>query len=179
MASATKLKKQDTVKDLEKFFTDAKVAVVTDVSGFTVAELTKLRRLLGGQQSKMRVAKNTLIKIATKSTEYASIDTLTKGPSAVVVGYQDQVQAAKTVVDYFNELKKGVVRGGILDGIFQELLHPLLLRRPRDHQINPVASQVTQLTDRWWWDKTGPQHLAFGDLAQPHRVQSIRLGPPR
>jgi len=116
MASATKVKKEEIVKDLEKFFTDAKVALVTDVSGLTVAELTKFRRLLDGQQSKMRVAKNTLIKIATKSGEYAPIESLAKGPSAVVVGYSDQVQAAKTVVEYFNELKKGMVRGGILDG---------------------------------------------------------------
>lgn len=116
MVNATKTKKQDTVKDLEQFFTNAKVAVVADVSGFTVAELTKLRRMLDGQQSKVRVAKNTLIKIATKSSDFASIDSLAKGPSAVVVGYEDPVQAAKTTIQYFNELKKGVIRGGVLEG---------------------------------------------------------------
>ncbi len=116
MVTTTKAKKQEIVKDLEQFFADAKVAVVADVSGFTVAELTKLRRALDAQQSKVKVAKNTLIKIATKSGQFADIDTLAKGPSAVVVGYQDQVQAAKTTVQYFNDLKKGAIRGGILDG---------------------------------------------------------------
>ncbi len=116
MVSATKTKKKEIVKDLEQFFTYAKVAVVADVSGFTVAELTKLRRMLDSQHSKIRVAKNTFIKIATKSGEFASIESLAKGPSAVVVGYQDPVQAAKTTVQYLNELKKGAIRGGILDG---------------------------------------------------------------
>ncbi len=116
MANVQRTKKQDTVKDLEQFFTNAKVAVVADVSGLTVAELTKLRRLLDGQQSKVRVAKNTLVKIATKESDFASIEGLTKGPSAVVVGYDDPVQAAKTTLQYFSELKKGTIRGGVLEG---------------------------------------------------------------
>jgi large subunit ribosomal protein L10 len=114
--NATKTKKQQTVKELEQLFLNAKVAIVADVSGFTVAELTKLRRTLDGQQSKVRVAKNTLIKIATKSSEFASLESLAKGPTAVVVGYEDPVQAAKVSTQYFNELKKGVIRGGVLDG---------------------------------------------------------------
>ncbi len=116
MANAAQTKKAETIKELQEFFTDAKVAVVADVSGFTVAELTKLRRMLDGQHSKVRVAKNTLIKIATKSGDFATLESLAKGPSAVVVGYQDPVQAAKLTTQYFNDLKKGVIRGGVLDG---------------------------------------------------------------
>jgi large subunit ribosomal protein L10 len=116
MANAQRTKKQDTVKDLEQFFTNAQVAVVADVSGFTVAELTKLRRTLDGQQSKVRIAKNTLIKIATKESNFSSIESLAKGPSAVVVGYEDPVQAAKVTLQYFTELKKGIIRGGVLEG---------------------------------------------------------------
>ena len=116
MANAQRTKKQDTVKDLEQFFTNAKVAVVADVSGLTVAELTKLRRMLDGQQSKVRVAKNTLIKIATRESNFASIESLAKGPSAVVVGYEDPVHAAKATLQYFSELKKGSIRGGVLEG---------------------------------------------------------------
>ena len=67
---ATKTRKQEIVKDLEKLFAKAKVAVVADVSGFTVAELTKFRRALDGGQSKCQVAKNTLIKIATKQFRF-------------------------------------------------------------------------------------------------------------
>jgi len=113
---ATKAKKKEIVQELEGLFASAKVAVVADVSGLTVAELTKFRRQLDAGQSKCRIAKNTLIKIATRSGQFAPIETLTKGPSAIVVGYDDPVQPVKTIVDYLKELKKGSIRGGILDG---------------------------------------------------------------
>lgn len=113
---ATKVKKQEIVKELEHLFTSAKVAVVADVSGLTVAELTKFRRQLDAGQSKCSIAKNTLIKIATKSGQFAPIETFTKGPSAIVIGYEDPVQPVKTAVNYFKELKKGSIRGGVLDG---------------------------------------------------------------
>ena len=59
------------------------------------------------------------------------------------------------------------------------LLHPLLLGGPHPHQIGAVAGQVPQPPDRRWWHEAWPQHLALGDLAQPHRVQPVGLGPPR
>jgi len=113
---ATKVKKQEVVKELESFFNSAKVAVVADVSGLTVAELTTFRRRLDAGKSKCRVGKNTLVKIATKSGNFASIESLAKGPSAIVVGYEDPVQSVKATVDFFKELKKGTIRGGVLDG---------------------------------------------------------------
>src|ERR1700722_18669559 len=107
---ATKVRKQEIVQDLERLFDNAKVAVVADFSGFTVAELTKFRRQLDSGKSKCSIAKNTLIKIATKSGPFASIEGLTKGPSAVVIGYEDPVQPVKAIVDYLKEVKKGNIR---------------------------------------------------------------------
>ena len=64
-------------------------------------------------------------------------------------------------------------------GVLQQLLDPVLLRRPRAHQIDAVAGQIPQPPDRPRRHETGPQHLAFGDLAQPDRIQHIGLGPAR
>jgi len=113
---ALKAKKQQVVAELTQFFANAKVAVVADLSGFTVAEITQFRRKLGADKAKCRVGKNTLVKRATKEGDFAAIEKLAKGPSAIVVGYEDQVQPAKTTIDYFKALKKGTVRGGVLDG---------------------------------------------------------------
>jgi large subunit ribosomal protein L10 len=113
---ATKEKKQEIVTQLGQFFGNAKSAVVADLSGLTVAEITGFRRKLDAGKSKCRIAKNTLIKIATKDTEFAQVESLAKGPSAFIVGYQDPVQPAKITVDYLKNLKKGSVRGGVLDG---------------------------------------------------------------
>jgi large subunit ribosomal protein L10 len=113
---ATKAKKQSVVSEISAFFADAKVALVADLSGFTVAELTQFRRRLGAQNSKLRVTKNTLVKIATREGSFSEIEKIAKGPSAIVIGYQDPAQPAKATVTYFKELKKGKVKGGVLDG---------------------------------------------------------------
>ena len=58
-------------------------------------------------------------------------------------------------------------------GVLQQLLGPLLLRRPGGHQVGTVPGQVPQLADRRWRHEAGPEHLPFGDLAQPDRVQLV------
>jgi len=63
-------------------------------------------------------------------------------------------------------------------GVLQQLLHPLLLRGPDPHQIDPVAGQIPHPANLRRGHKTRADHLPFGDLAQPHRVQLVRLGPP-
>ena len=113
---ATKEKKKEIVSDLGQFFTNAKVAVVADLSGFTVAEMTGFRRKLATDKAKCRIAKNTLIKIATKTGDFSELKALTKGPSAIIVGYKDPAQPAKLTVEFFKTLKKGTVRGAVLDG---------------------------------------------------------------
>ena len=113
---ATKERKREIVSELHKFFDNGKVAIVADVSGLTVKELTQLRRKLDENNAKVKVAKNTLIKIATESKDFEAIKTLAKGPSAIVIGYDDPAQPAKTTVDFFKALKKGTLRGGVLEG---------------------------------------------------------------
>jgi hypothetical protein len=63
-------------------------------------------------------------------------------------------------------------------GVFQQLLDPVLLPRAVGDQRDPVAGQVPQPPDRQRRHETGPDHLPLGDLAQPHRVQPVGLGPP-
>lgn len=108
--------KAGVIKDLESIFVEGKVAIVADLNGYTVAELTQFRRSLDKQGAKCRVAKNTLVKIATEKTEFKAIAELAKGPTTVVVGYDDPAQPAKAVVDFIKTIKKGSVKGGVLDG---------------------------------------------------------------
>jgi hypothetical protein len=60
-----------------------------------------------------------------------------------------------------------------------QLLHPLGLGGADRDQIGAVAGHVPQPTNRRWRDEAGPQHLPFGDLGKPHRVQPVGLGPAR
>jgi large subunit ribosomal protein L10 len=113
---ATKQRKEEIVGELTHLFTNGKIAIVTDLSGFTVAELTDFRRQLRVQNSKCQIAKNTLLKIATAQGEFGALKEICIGPTAVVVGYDDPVTTAKLAVKFLDSLNKGAIRGGIIDG---------------------------------------------------------------
>jgi large subunit ribosomal protein L10 len=113
---ATKVRKQEIVSELRNLLEDGKVIIVTDLAGLTVSEITQFRRKLDKENAKCHIAKNTLIKIATADTEFAQISDLAKGPSALVIGYEDPAAPAKATVSFIKELKKGEIRGAVLEG---------------------------------------------------------------
>jgi large subunit ribosomal protein L10 len=114
---ATKARKAEIVSELTQLFNGGTIAIVADLNGFTVAELTDFRRQLGTQNSKCQVAKNTLLKIATAEGEFGALKDICKGPTAVVIGYdEDPAPTAKLAVKFLDDLKKGSIRGGIADG---------------------------------------------------------------
>jgi large subunit ribosomal protein L10 len=112
---ATKAKKNEIVAELEKLFEKSQVAIVADLSGFTVAEITQFRRKLDKDKAQCRVAKNTLIELASSKGQFAAIKDLAKGPSALILGYDDAAAPAKTTVQFIKALKKGEIRGGVFE----------------------------------------------------------------
>jgi len=113
---ATKVRKQEIVSDLREVIGGGKVIIVTDLSGLTVAELQLFRRKLDKDNAKCHIAKNTLIKIASNEGPFASVSELAKGPTALVIGLDDPAAPAKTTVNFIKDLKKGEIRGAVLDG---------------------------------------------------------------
>jgi len=112
---ATKARKQEIVAELEALFNKSQVALVADLSGFTVAEITQFRRKLDKDNAQCRIAKNTLIEIASAKGQFQSIKELTKGPTALILGYEDAVAPTKTTVQFLKQVKKGSVRGGVYE----------------------------------------------------------------
>jgi len=113
---ATKVRKQELVSELREFFDNGKVAIVTDLSGLTVAEITQFRRKLAKDRAKCRIAKNTLIKLAAGDGEFGPVQGFAKGPTALVIGYEDPAAPAKTTSDFLKSIKKGSIRGGVIEG---------------------------------------------------------------
>jgi len=112
---ATKERKREIVAELEALFNKSQVAIIADLSGFTVAEITQFRRTLDKDNAQCRIAKNTLIEIASSKGQFESIKGLTKGPTALILGYEDPAAPAKTIVQFFKKAKKGSIRGGVLE----------------------------------------------------------------
>ncbi len=112
---ATKTKKREIVAELEALFQKGQVAIVADLSGFTVAEITTFRRMLDKDNAVCRIAKNTLVEIATADSQFVLLKDLTHGPTAIILGYEDPAAPAKTTVQFLKKVKKGSVRGGVLE----------------------------------------------------------------
>lgn len=113
---ATKQFKSEKIDALKSKLEKAKVAVVTEYKGYSVEEITKLRRALNKEGGDYMVTKNTLAKIAIKGTDFEILNDTLKGPVALAFGYEDQVSPAKIVAKFIKESKKGVILGAALDG---------------------------------------------------------------
>ncbi|MFN8659427.1 MAG: 50S ribosomal protein L10 [Candidatus Obscuribacterales bacterium] len=113
---ATKEKKQEIVAELEALLKKTNVAIVADLSGFTVAEITGFRRKLDKDKARCRIAKNTLISLAAEKGEFKQLAEIAKGPTALILGEEDPAAAAKTTVTFFKAVKKGTVRGAVFEG---------------------------------------------------------------
>jgi large subunit ribosomal protein L10 len=89
--------------------------VLTDYRGFTVAEKAELTRRLRDAGAEYHVVKNTLFRRAYAQRGEDPADML-EGPTAVVFALEDPVAPSKAVLDFIREKKKGVVKGGVVDG---------------------------------------------------------------
>lgn len=114
---ATKAFKNEKIEEIKESFSKAKVAIVTDYRGLSVAEITELRRSLQKENSDYTVVKNTLAKIAIKGTPFEGLGELLQGPSGVTLGFEDQVAPAKVLTQFIKKAKKSEIRGAVLDGI--------------------------------------------------------------
>ena len=115
----TKAHKSASVEDLKKVLGDAQIAIVADYRGLSVKEITDLRRRVQKTGGDVTVAKNTLIKVAMQGDDqWAGLDELLKGPTALVIGREDFIGAAKAFNDFSKEKRAVVVkaRGGVLHG---------------------------------------------------------------
>ena len=113
---STKAFKEDKVSLIKEKIDKAQVAIVTEYKGYTVEEITKLRRSLQKEDGDYMVTKNTLAKIAIKGTPYEILADSLKGPIAIAFGFGDQVAPAKALSNFIKDTKKGEILAAVMDG---------------------------------------------------------------
>ncbi|MBI2088786.1 MAG: 50S ribosomal protein L10 [Deltaproteobacteria bacterium] len=104
------------VTEVQEKLKSAKMAIVTDYRGLTVAQITRLRREIREASGEYQVIKNTLARRALKDTVYGALDTLLEGTNGWVFAYEDPVTLSKAVVKFVEENEKLAIKGGVLDG---------------------------------------------------------------
>ncbi len=103
--------KAESVASLNAVFNEVGVVVVTRNLGLTVAQSTDLRLKIRDAGASFKVSKNRLAKLAIKDTNYAGIDDMLTGPTALASSV-DPVAAAKAVVEFAKTNDKLEIVGG-------------------------------------------------------------------
>jgi len=94
----------------------ASIALISEQQGLTAGEADDMRRRLRAINGELQVAKNTLVRLAVKSTKYEALESNLGGPIGLIVSYADPVELAKAVGGFKDLGDKFKIRGGVLDG---------------------------------------------------------------
>jgi large subunit ribosomal protein L10 len=108
-----KAQKSELVTALNEAFSNAGVVVVAHYSGLSVAEMTDLRSRAREAGAQVKVAKNSLAKLALEGTEVSGISELFSGPTCIAYS-EDPVAAPKAAVNFAKENEKLVILGGTM-----------------------------------------------------------------
>ena len=110
--------KYELVDGLKEKLSKTKAVFVGEYRGMTVAQSTALRAKVREAGGELKVAKNTLFKIAMKEAGLAELpEDMTKGPNIYALCYDDPVAVAKVLKEYANDKsqKAFILKGGILE----------------------------------------------------------------
>lgn len=120
LARASHGEKAETVAAVHQRLTAAKLAIVTEYRGLSVAQMTKLRRDIREAAGEYQVIKNTLVRRALKGTVFADLEKLLEGPNGWVFGYDDPVILSKAVIKFADDNDKLRIKGAVFEGGFMD-----------------------------------------------------------
>ena len=107
--------KQGKVNDLKDKISRSSILVVSDYLGFSVKQITELRKKLYTENAEFRVLKNTLIERAVEDAGFPQLKDHLKGSTALLLGYKDAVTPLKILVKFIREAEKGKIRAGVME----------------------------------------------------------------
>lgn len=109
--------KSEFIDSLGQKLAQARMAVVTDYRGTTVASITEFRKKLKAVSgADFQVVKNTLVRRAVDGTTFDAVKAFLTGTNAILLASGDVVEAAKALTEYARENSKLQLKGGVLSG---------------------------------------------------------------
>ena len=112
--------KQPIVDEISAQVKDAASVVVVDARGLTVAEDTQLRKQLREAGVTYKVYKNTLMKRAFEGTDFAQLDDVLEGPSAIAVAKEDATAPARILSKFAKTASNLEIKAGVVEGTFYD-----------------------------------------------------------
>ena len=104
------------VQAISERLRSAQSIVLADFTGLSVEKMTAFRALCRSKGIECRVVKNRLAKIAADDADLVILKDFLQGPTALIMGPESQVEAAKVAVDFAKDNEALTIKGGIVDG---------------------------------------------------------------
>lgn len=104
------------VQEIQEKLQRAKGVVLTEFKGMTVAQVTQFRRDLQKDGLEFKVVKNTLLGLAAAHAGIEGLGPYLSGPTAILIGYEDAVLAAKAAQTFAKANKELTTKAGVLEG---------------------------------------------------------------
>ena len=108
--------KKEEVSNLAAKIKEAKVVLLTDYRGINVSDVTDLRTKLRGAEIEYKVIKNNITRRALEECGIKELDSVLEGPTAVIIGNNDYLDACKIIYEYAKDNDFYKIKGGIIDG---------------------------------------------------------------
>ena len=108
--------KKEEVSKLAAKIKEAKVVLLTDYRGINVSDVTDLRTKLRNSNVEYKVIKNNITRRALQECKIEGLEDVLEGPTAVVIGNEDYLDACKTIYDFAKNNDFYKIKGGIIDG---------------------------------------------------------------
>jgi large subunit ribosomal protein L10 len=109
--------KKSIVEELKSKVGESVFVILADYRGLSVAKTADLRKRLRGVSASFQVVQNRMFKRVAQDLSVGGLEGGLKGPSAMVYGKGDVVQAAKVLRDFVRENELPVVKIGSLQGV--------------------------------------------------------------
>lgn len=115
----TRQQKEEQVAELKDKFERATSVFVADYKGLGVHQMEALRgglRQNEASEAEFRVAKNSVLKLASKGGPVEGLTEHFTGTTSIAMSFGDPVSLAKSLVDYAKENEEFELRSAVLDG---------------------------------------------------------------
>ncbi len=113
--------KQPIVDEIKAKVEGAATVVIVDYRGLTVDQDTKLRKELREAGCEYKVYKNTLMKRAFEGTDFAQLDSLLEGPSAIAISKEDATAPIRIINNNIKVADKLEFKGAVVEGTLYDV----------------------------------------------------------
>lgn len=112
--------KQQVISAIKDTMEGSSSIVVVDYRGLSVEQDTQLRKELREANVTYKVFKNTMMRFAFKETDYAQLDDVLAGPSALAISYDDPVAGPRILKKAAKDMQALEFKAGVVEGVLYD-----------------------------------------------------------